>query len=135
MGTPPQGAGSFSGQQERIAQKGHPGRGEMRERDILLCSVSFFVGVKNGYFPLGVSVKFWYPPLGNLARKGDPPAKGPPLPLREILNSPLMEITYWRVLSLAWQLHENYLHIYVQAHFIPTESYNRYSLDMADKEP
>ena len=41
MGTP-QGARSFSGQHWRIAGKGHPGRqGELCERDILLCTVSF----------------------------------------------------------------------------------------------
>ena len=34
--------------------------GELRERDILLYSVSLFVCVKNGYpYPLRVSVKFW----------------------------------------------------------------------------
>ena len=46
--------------------------GELRERDILLSSVSFFVCVKKGNpRPIGVSLKFWYPPpLGNLVRNG-----------------------------------------------------------------
>ena len=71
----PHGEGRFSGQQVRIARKGHPGQGggELRERDILLRSVSFFVCVKSGYHPPWSLRKILVPPLGNLVRNGYSP--------------------------------------------------------------
>ena len=60
---PPQGAGSFSGQQGRIARKGHPGGGDYTKGIFCFVLSLFFVCVKNGLppSPLGVSVTFWYP--------------------------------------------------------------------------
>ena len=53
--------------------------GELRERDILLYSVSFFV-CKKWILPLGVSVKFWYPPRKSRQKWVPPLAKGSPSP-------------------------------------------------------
>ena len=44
---------AYQGSRGESRERGTQGGGELRERDILLCSVSFFVCVKNGYPPLG----------------------------------------------------------------------------------
>ena len=64
--------------------------GELHERDILLCFVSFFVCVKNGYPPTRSLCKILVTPPRKPCQKRVPPplAKGPPPPLPEILNSP-----------------------------------------------
>ena len=87
------------GQQERIVQKGASrAAGELRERDILLCFVSFFVCVKNGYPPPRSLRKILVLPPRKPRQKRVPSlAKGPPPPLREILNSPL---PVWRMQNL-----------------------------------
>ena len=75
--------------QGRIVRKGIQGGGGTARKGYYALFCFFFVRVKNGSPPLGVSVKFWYPPPRKPCQKRVPPlAKGPPPPLREILNSP-----------------------------------------------
>ena len=88
-GYPPPGARTFSGQQRAGANRvkgASMAAGELPKRDILLCSVSIFVCVQNGYPPRSLR-KILVPPSETLLETGTLPAKGPP-PIREILNSP-----------------------------------------------
>ena len=50
---PPRVPEAFQGSRGELHDRGIKGAGELPERDILLCSVSFFVCVKNGYPLLG----------------------------------------------------------------------------------
>ena len=65
---------AFQGSRGESRERGIQGGGVLHERDILLCSVSFFVCVKNGYPQPSQSLrKIWYPPPHKPRQKRVPP--------------------------------------------------------------
>ena len=79
---------AYQGSRDESRERGIQGGGGITQKGYfaLIC---FFLCVCKKWIPLGVSVKFWYPPPRKPCQKRVPPlAKGPPPPLREILNSP-----------------------------------------------
>ena len=79
--------------QGQIAQKGHPGQRGNYAKGVF-CHVLFLFCVCKKCIPppLGTFAKYSYPPSETLSETGTPPVKGPPPPLREILNSPLWQL-------------------------------------------